>query len=406
MRFAALFIATLFAAVGSCQDRIESYRVVDGDTVHARVALGWDVHVDAKIRLSGFNAPELREEGGQAAKESLEAFLAAGKEIIVVPTGKKTFDRWVGEIYVDGQSATECLSTPLEMSAPAPVEETSVLSWNDQVQAQLDSAGEIAKRRNKSITVVVAEGEYEFTSLSIPPHVSLVASPDVVRSVRLRYTGGSDSVAIHLKGDLGYGSRLSGFEIIPKDQSVARVTAIKLTNCINPEISRVRVDFRGQDCIALDHGGRESLSVDTVEFRASLPVLHRAGDNASFHNCDFGASGNCSADFPSAIVRLDQVPHQMQFSGYQTWQGGDHAIFAELNSVPSKGQNLNLYNVRWEQSTSRDDPTKAAIHLRFTPRGIENLVLIGCRWTDRARGFNLAGVDGITLLGSRLPGSR
>jgi hypothetical protein len=276
------------------------------------------------------------------------------------------------------------------------------LDWQAETQLRLDAAGAIAARRNKSITVVVAEGEYSFTNLLIPPHVSLVADPATTRSVRLRYVGDGDETLFTFQGEKGYGSRLAGFTV---DAWQPRLTGIKVENAINPVIEDCRINLLGEDSIGLHVAGRESLTTNRLELRASVPIRIDWADNCAFRDCDLGASGRVK-DLPNCVVHLNGPPSQITFDGSQTWQGGDHAIFGERDGVLTKGQNLNLYNVRWEQSTSRDDVTKAAIHLRFTPRGFENLVMIGCRWTDRVRGFNLAGVDGITLLGSRLPGSR
>jgi micrococcal nuclease len=46
-------------------------RVVDGDTVHARVDLGFDLRIDMKLRLYGINAPELSTPDGPKAKQHL-----------------------------------------------------------------------------------------------------------------------------------------------------------------------------------------------------------------------------------------------------------------------------------------------------------------------------------------------
>lgn len=55
-------------------------RVIDGDTVEAVLDLGLDVHVLAKIRLFGINAPEIRGEtraAGLASRDWLAAQLDA-----------------------------------------------------------------------------------------------------------------------------------------------------------------------------------------------------------------------------------------------------------------------------------------------------------------------------------------
>lgn len=55
--------------------RAEILRVVDGDTVNARVDLGFDVRFDMKLRLLGINAPELNTEAGKSARTHLSGLI-------------------------------------------------------------------------------------------------------------------------------------------------------------------------------------------------------------------------------------------------------------------------------------------------------------------------------------------
>lgn len=55
--------------------RAQILRVVDGDTVHARVDLGFDVRFDMKLRLAGINAPEMKTPEGPPAKARLVELL-------------------------------------------------------------------------------------------------------------------------------------------------------------------------------------------------------------------------------------------------------------------------------------------------------------------------------------------
>jgi micrococcal nuclease len=43
-------------------------RVVDGDTMHVRVDMGADLHLDMVLRLFGVNAPEMSTSTGKPAK--------------------------------------------------------------------------------------------------------------------------------------------------------------------------------------------------------------------------------------------------------------------------------------------------------------------------------------------------
>lgn len=273
-------------------------------------------------------------------------------------------------------------------------------AWQLGIQSDLNALGKIAANRNKTLTYIIPEGEYDFETLTVPANVSLIGGSGSIRSVRLSYVGRGNQTLILMRG---YGSRFQGFELVSKTLDAPRVTAIKLDACLNPEVSRTRVDLRGVDCVGLDLAGKESVKIDTVELRCSNPIFYRWGDNVVFRDCDLGASSNVES-LVDAVVTFKGMPHQVIFDGYQTWQGGKHAIFGEVTS-PQAGQGLNLYNFRYEQSTSREDPNLAAIHLKFLDRHLENLLIVGSRWTDRSRGFNLQNILTVTKYGGRLLGT-
>lgn len=56
-------------------------KVRDGDTLIARVDLGWKISIETPIRLCGINAPELATAGGPPAQRHLEDLLPPGAEI-------------------------------------------------------------------------------------------------------------------------------------------------------------------------------------------------------------------------------------------------------------------------------------------------------------------------------------
>jgi endonuclease YncB( thermonuclease family) len=94
--------------------RLEVRRVVDGDTVHARVDLGCDVRLDLTLRLAGIDAPELPTVEGVAAKEYLEGLLEPSPRVpatLLVRTFKdrrEKYGRYLGQIiwrFGDGHEA-------------------------------------------------------------------------------------------------------------------------------------------------------------------------------------------------------------------------------------------------------------------------------------------------------------
>ncbi|KUJ77844.1 nuclease [Ruegeria profundi] len=80
----ALFATT--AAAGGLQVRDADTIVVDG----------------TPVRLNGVDAPELGTRSGQNAKRWMVNFLR-GKNIECELNGERTYDRWVGVCYADGQ---------------------------------------------------------------------------------------------------------------------------------------------------------------------------------------------------------------------------------------------------------------------------------------------------------------
>ena len=85
----------------------EVLRIVDGDTLDARIDLGFDVHVNKRIRLMGIDTWESRTRDkaekvkGLAAKARLKELLKEGKnkfKLISHGTGK--FGRVLGDIEI------------------------------------------------------------------------------------------------------------------------------------------------------------------------------------------------------------------------------------------------------------------------------------------------------------------
>jgi micrococcal nuclease len=87
-------------------------RVIDGDTMDFILDLGFHLHKKVRVRVHDYDAPEVR----GAEKVIGLYYKALAQEIledsvsIVVQTGKgRSFDRWVGDIYVDGTDFKEIM---------------------------------------------------------------------------------------------------------------------------------------------------------------------------------------------------------------------------------------------------------------------------------------------------------
>ena len=90
-------------------------RIIDGDTVDVTIDLGFNIHLNHRVRLSNIDAPSIRtlneevKKYGLRAKEKLEEYLNSGDSIIVAtqkPSETEKYGRILGEIYVEGHNLT------------------------------------------------------------------------------------------------------------------------------------------------------------------------------------------------------------------------------------------------------------------------------------------------------------
>jgi endonuclease YncB( thermonuclease family) len=79
--------------------RAEILRVVDGDTLRARLDLGFEVWKKEIIRFAGIDAPPINEDGGQEACDYARDQMAKAK-VVVIRTGKEEgHGRFIGHIF-------------------------------------------------------------------------------------------------------------------------------------------------------------------------------------------------------------------------------------------------------------------------------------------------------------------
>jgi micrococcal nuclease len=89
------------------QYKAEILRVIDGDTVKARLDMGFHTYKTTNLRLSGIDAPERHQKGGPEATGWLSLMLAKDSSNLsefapcYVETEKKDkFGRWLAWIYL------------------------------------------------------------------------------------------------------------------------------------------------------------------------------------------------------------------------------------------------------------------------------------------------------------------
>lgn len=89
-------------SMGGFERSVEPWQVrtVDGDTIR----YGTD-----RIRIRGYNAPELSEPGGRDAALRLEQLMQEGT-IDIVPHGHDVYGRTLADVFVNGQNVAEVMT--------------------------------------------------------------------------------------------------------------------------------------------------------------------------------------------------------------------------------------------------------------------------------------------------------
>lgn len=92
------------------QYRAQVLRVVDGDTLHLDVELGFDVRRRDTFRLYGINAPEMSTPEGIAARSWLVERLALGVLIISTHRDRREkYGRYLATLWIDHVNVNEAM---------------------------------------------------------------------------------------------------------------------------------------------------------------------------------------------------------------------------------------------------------------------------------------------------------
>lgn len=87
-------------------------KIVDGDTIHVMIDLGFDVWKKEIIRLGKINAPELKGKDrnkGLESKEFLSMLIPIGSKVKMDCTSKDKYGRYVALIFKDDKSISDIM---------------------------------------------------------------------------------------------------------------------------------------------------------------------------------------------------------------------------------------------------------------------------------------------------------
>lgn len=80
--------------------------VIDGDTFEVFPAWRWNGRTGTRVRPTGYDAPELHEPGGQAAKQKLSN-LILNKQVELGNAYRVDHDRLVCDVYFQGRNLAD-----------------------------------------------------------------------------------------------------------------------------------------------------------------------------------------------------------------------------------------------------------------------------------------------------------
>jgi len=82
--------------------------IVDGDTFDVAPDWSWNNQSGSTVRIAGYDAPELNEVGGEAAKQKLSN-LIFGKTVELKNRVNISYGRLVCDVYLDGNNIVNSL---------------------------------------------------------------------------------------------------------------------------------------------------------------------------------------------------------------------------------------------------------------------------------------------------------
>jgi len=102
MRNARSMLAVLAMALAGAVSAGERCSALDGDTLQCG---------RERVRIEGLHAPDLREPGGEEARQRLQRRIRSG-ELVIERKGRDKYGRTLGRAYVNGKRITQLEVSP------------------------------------------------------------------------------------------------------------------------------------------------------------------------------------------------------------------------------------------------------------------------------------------------------
>ena len=91
-------------------------RIVDGDTLRVTVDLGFDLHLDATIRLLGIDTPERFTERGKKATAFVRERIDTGSKVFLRSFKRGKYGRWLGDVFYEADGILKSLVEDLRIN--------------------------------------------------------------------------------------------------------------------------------------------------------------------------------------------------------------------------------------------------------------------------------------------------
>jgi micrococcal nuclease len=116
--------------------------VIDGDTVHADIDLGCDVHTSLTLKLAGITTPSTVTDEGQKARDFLDQMLSRTDHYVLIKTIKdkrEKYGRYLAFLYQSDPEHSENSINDILVEEGFAKYHSMPRLWNDEVAEEIPS---------------------------------------------------------------------------------------------------------------------------------------------------------------------------------------------------------------------------------------------------------------------------